>query len=223
MSYDMKAVTGLYAITPEMAHTERLLGMVSQAISGGARLFQYRNKSAGHERRLEQATALRKLTGEAGARLIINDDFELAMRVSADGVHLGRDDFTGQPVPGFISAMRQQALASGIPSFIVGISCYDQLERAIAAENAGANYAAFGSFYPSATKPDAVRASPALIVAAKRQLALPIVAIGGITVQNAPELIAAGADAVAVVTALFNSEDIQSHASAFNALYANHV
>jgi len=223
MSEDRKAISGLYAVTPELADTESLLWMVSQAISGGARLFQYRNKSADRDCMLEQATALRKLTGEAGAQLIINDDFELALRVSADGVHLGRGDFAGQPVPGLISAIRQQALASGIPSFIVGISCYDQLERAIAAENAGANYVAFGSFYPSATKPDAVRANPALIVKAKRQLSLPIVAIGGITVQNAPELIAAGADALAVVTALFNSEDIQSRASAFIALYANHV
>jgi len=223
MSEDRQAVAGLYGITPEVANTESLLGIVSQAISGGTRLFQYRNKSAGRERLFEQATALRQLTGEAGARLIINDDFELALRVLADGVHLGQGDFAGEPAPDLISAIRRRALASGIRSFIVGISCYDQIEHAIAAETAGATYAAFGSFYPSATKPAAIRANPSLIVDAKRQLSLPIVAIGGITVQNAPELIAAGADALAVVTALFNSEDIQSRASAFNALYANHV
>ena len=223
MSKDKGVVAGLYAVTPELADDEHLLEMVSQAISGGVRLFQYRNKSAGRERMLDQATALRKLTGQAGARLIINDDFELALRVSADGVHLGRDDFAGKPAADLISAIRQRAMASGIPSFIVGISCYNQLERAIAAEAAGATYAAFGSFYQSETKPAAIRANPTLIVEAKRQLSLPIVAIGGITVQNAPELIAAGADALAVVTALFNSDDIQSHASAFNALYAHHV
>ena len=191
-------LAGLYALTPELADTVELAARTELALSGGASAIQYRTKAASAELKLEQAAALRALCSARGAIFIVNDDVELAHAVRADGVHLGRDD-----------ASLAAARARLGPAAIVGVSCYDELERAESAIAAGGDYIAFGSFYPSRVKPNAVRAPLSLIAEAKaRWPQAGIVAIGGITAANAPPLIAAGADAVAVISALYEAPDI---------------
>jgi thiamine-phosphate pyrophosphorylase len=196
-------VAGLYALTPELADTGLLVARVAAAIAGGAAVVQYRNKLGSGALRRAQALALRALCTERGATFIVNDDVELAHDVAADGVHLGRSDAA-------IAAARQR-LGDGA---IVGASCYDSLERAQGAIAGGADYIAFGSFFASLVKPDAVRAQPSLLTAAKARWSAPVVAIGGITAANAPALVAAGADALAVITALFDASDIAAAARA---------
>jgi thiamine-phosphate pyrophosphorylase len=191
-------LAGLYALTPELADTVELAARTELALSGGASAIQYRSKAASAGLKLEQAAALRALCSARGAIFIVNDDVELAHAVRADGVHLGRDD-----------ASLAAARARLGPAAIVGVSCYDELERAESAIAAGGDYIAFGSFYPSRVKPNAVRAPLSLIAEAKaRWPQAGIVAIGGITAANAPPLIAAGADAVAVISALYEAPDI---------------
>lgn len=218
-------IRGVYAITPDVAHTPLLISQVSEALSGGVRLLQYRNKRADKILALEQASALRNLTVEFAARLIINDDIELALAVSADGVHLGRDD---SPIAGtFVNfdLLRRRASNSSPRNarFLVGISCYNDIDSARAAVAAGADYIAFGSFFPSPSKPLATRAELSLIGQAKRELSLPVVAIGGITVENTPQLVAAGADAVAVISSLFGAGNICSQAQLLSSFFADHV
>ena len=191
-------LAGLYALTPEIADTAALAARTELALSGGASAIQYRNKAAPAQLKAQQAVALRALCSARGAIFIVNDDVELAHSVRADGVHLGRDDAS-------VAAARARLG----PAAIVGVSCYDELERAEAAIAAGGDYIAFGSFYPSRVKPNAVRPSPGLIAEAKaRWPQVSIVAIGGITAANAAPLIAAGADALAVISALYDAPDI---------------
>ena len=191
-------LAGLYALTPELADTVELAARTELALSGGASAIQYRSKAASAGLKLEQAAALRALCSARGAIFIVNDDVELAHAVRADGVHLGRDD-----------ASLAAARARLGPAAIIGVSCYDELERAESAIASGGDYIAFGSFYPSRVKPNAVRAPLSLIAEAKaRWPQAGIVAIGGITAANAPPLIAAGADAVAVISALYEAPDI---------------
>ena len=186
---------GLYLITPDDAETHGLLQRVDRALVAGVALLQYRNKAAGSALRAEQAAALRAICALRGVPLIINDDIELALRVQADGVHLGEHD----PDP----AMARRRLGEGA---IIGVSCYDALARAEQAATAGADYLAFGAFYPSATKPDARHVAPALLTQAAR-FGLPRVAIGGITADNAAPLLAAGADLLAVISDVFDAPD----------------
>lgn len=202
-------VSGLYAVTPDIADTPGLLATAEAALAGGARLLQYRNKSASSALRLAQARALLALCRGFQVALIINDHLELALAVNADGLHLGAED-------GSLAAARERLG----PARILGASCYDRLERALAAERLGADYVAFGSFFPSSVKPVAVRAPLALLRQAKRRLSVPVVAIGGITLDNAPQLIAGGADGVAVVSALFGADDVRLAARRFSALFA---
>ncbi len=155
-------------------------------------MIQYRNKAAATGLRLRQATALRALCAARGATFIINDDVALARDVAADGVHLGRDDAS--------LARARETLGDAA---LIGASCYDSLERAEAAVSAGADYIAFGSFFPSATKPDAALANLMLLTAAKARWPIPVVAIGGINAGNARSLIEAGADALAVISDVF--------------------
>ena len=200
---------GLYALTPDLADTEALLARTDRALSGGASAIQYRNKDASAELRLQQATSLRALCSARGAIFIVNDDVELARAVGADGVHLGRDDAS-------VAAARARLG----PAAIVGVSCYDELARAEAAIAAGSDYIAFGSFYPSRVKPNAVRPSLRLITEAKaRWPEISIVAIGGINAANATPLIAAGADAVAVISALYDAPDVLLAARALVACF----
>lgn len=202
-------VSGLYAVTPDIADTPGLIATAEVALAGGARLLQYRNKSAPPALRLAQARALRALCRRFRVPLIINDHLDLALAVSADGLHLGAED-------GSLAAARERLG----PARILGASCYDRLELALEAERFGADYVAFGSFFPSSVKPGAVRAPLALLRDAKRRLSVPVVAIGGITLENAPQLIAAGADGVAVVSALFGADDVGLAARRFAALFA---
>ena len=206
MSIDSTLIRGLYAITPETADTLRLLDQVQQAIDGGVTLLQYRAKTLAPALREAQAQALATQCRSQGVALIINDDMALARSCNAAGVHLGRDD----------SASWGGDSADSKHPLIVGISCYDSLQMALDAQQTGASYVAFGSFFPSRTKPDAVRATLSLLREARRQLDLPIVAIGGIDLDQVDPLIEAGADAVAVISALFEAPDISGMARQFN-------
>ena len=200
---------GLYAVTPDLADTAELLRRARPVLQGGARLLQYRNKTAEALLRRAQAAALLGLCREHGARLIVNDDLALALESGADGAHLGRED--GDP------AAARAALG---PGKILGVSCYNEMERAREAQRIGADYVAFGSFFASATKPGAVRAPLGLLAQAKRELGLPVAAIGGITLENAPQLLAAGADLLAVISDIFEAPDIRARASAYARLFA---
>jgi thiamine-phosphate pyrophosphorylase len=200
----------LYAVTPGLADPELLAGKVDAALRGGARVVQYRNKDAGEQLRQEQAVRIARLCRDAGACFIVNDNIELARKVAADGVHLGKDDEG-------VGAAR--ALLG--PGKLIGVSCYNELWRARDAVAQGADYIAFGSFFPSPTKPGAVTAARDLLRAAKEFL-VPIVAIGGITPGNAAGLIEAGADAVAVLSAVFDAPDVERAARRIARLFAEH-
>ncbi len=179
------------------------------ALEGGAAAVQYRDKSGDAALRHEQASELLVLCHRHRVPLIVNDDVRLADLVGADGVHLGKDD----------GSVPHARLILG-PDAIIGVSCYADLGRALEAEKEGADYVAFGSFFPSATKPGAPPAPPALLTEAKRRLSLPVTAIGGITPDNFGILVSAGADAVAVISALFEAEDIRTTAALFAARFA---
>ncbi len=201
-------ISGLYAITPERPDTAYLLDQVRAALAGGARVVQYRSKSRDVALLHEQASELLALCHESGVPLIINDNLRLADLTGADGVHLGRED--GSP--------RQARMVLG-PEKLIGVSCYNNLELAQEAEREGADYVAFGSFFPSLTKPGAVAAPLELLRQAKAILHVPIVAIGGITTSNAPALIEAGATAVAVISGLFDASDIKQAAQQYSQLF----
>jgi thiamine-phosphate pyrophosphorylase len=187
---------GLYAVTPDEVDTARLCAKVGAAIDGGATAVQYRNKAAADALRYEQALALARLCRRRGALFVVNDYATLAAEADADGVHIGEDD-------GAIDRARSRMR----PGRIVGATCNDDLGRAQSLARAGADYVAFGSFFPSVVKPDARRADVALIRAAK-SLGVPVVAIGGITSANAPMLVDAGVDAVAVISDVFAHDDL---------------
>ena len=204
-----RAISGLYAVTPDVADTPALIAAVEAALAGGAQCLQYRNKQAPETLRLEQAGALLALCRKHRIPLIINDRLDLALAADADGLHLGAED-------GSLAAARARLG----PGRILGASCYDRLELALEAERLGADYVAFGSFFPSSVKPGAVRAPRVLLTNARRRLTVPVVAIGGITLENAPGLIAAGADSVAVISALFDADDVRGAARRFRALFA---
>ncbi len=187
-------LAGLYAVTPDLADTSRLVAKVEAAVAGGAAIVQYRNKTATPGLRMEQARALARMC-RGRALFIVNDDVRIATAVGADGVHVGEFD-------GTLAAVRRDLGASGL----IGVSCYNDLARAQHVATQGADYLAFGSFHPSSVKPDARRAEPALLRRA-HALGLPLVAIGGITAANAGALVAAGADAVAVISDLFDHDD----------------
>ena len=206
-AHSHNAISGLYAVTPDAPDTHLLLEQVEAALAGGARVLQYRNKSAPVTVRLEQARALKALCARYDVPLIVNDHVELVRAVDAEGVHLGADDGSA------LAARHVLGTAK-----IIGISCYNSLERGRQAQREGADYVAFGSFFPSSVKPGAVHAPLELLVEAKRELALPLVAIGGITLANAPQLLAAGADALAVISALFDAADICAAARGFETL-----
>jgi len=202
-------VTGLYAVTPDIADTPDLLARVEAALAGGARLLQYRNKSASPALRLAQGRALLALCRGYQIPLIINDHLDLALALDADGLHLGAAD-------GSLAAARETLG----PAKLLGASCYDRIENALECGRLGADYVAFGSFFPSSVKPGAVRAPLSLLQEAKRRLSLPVVAIGGVTLENAPQLIAAGAEGVAVISALFAASDVRLAAQRLSALFA---
>lgn len=201
---------GLYAITDSQLLAGKLLPFVEAALKGGVKLLQYRDKSIDEARRLREAEALRECCTRYGAALIINDDAELAARLGV-GLHLGQSD-------GSLSAAR--ALLGR--HAIIGGTCHAQLELAETAAKEGASYVAFGRFFDSTTKPGAPAATVELLQAAKARINLPIVAIGGVTLDNAPALIAHGASMVAVVHGLFgagSADEVERRARAFSQLF----
>jgi thiamine-phosphate pyrophosphorylase len=201
-------ISGLYVITPNLADTSLLMRQVRQALLGGSQVVQYRNKLASPALRLQQALALHTLTTEFSVPLIINDEVELAAQVGAEGVHLGRAD-------GSLAAARRVLGKDKI----IGITAYNQPLLAQQAELGGADYVAFGAFYPSPSKPDASPVSVDLLRQMRAEMGLPLVAIGGITQHNAAPLLAAGAAAVAVISAVFNALDIRFAAQQFSNLF----
>lgn len=205
---------GLYAITPDDVDSARFVAHVNQALEGadegGWAALQYRNKLANPRQRLGEARTLAALARGRGVPFIVNDDPELALQVDADGVHLGSQD-------GSLAEARQR-----LPGRIIGASCHDSLAAARVAVAAGANYVAFGSVYASRTKPDAVRAPFALFRDA-RVLGVPLVAIGGITLENAPQLLRAGADCLAVISDLFDAPDIAERARRYGKLWPHEI
>jgi len=206
---------GLYGITPEWDDTNALLSAVSAAASGGMVALQWRRKHAPPDVAHRQAQALAALCRELSLVFIINDDWRLAQALDADGVHLGRDD-------GDLADARR---ALG-PDKLIGRSCYDQSALAAQALTEGADYVAFGTMYPSQIKPDAVRATPDHLSAGRSLVQAygsprpAVVAIGGITADNAAPLVAAGADSLALISGLFDSADIQATAARCTALFA---
>jgi len=198
---------GLYAVTPESADTAALVSRVRQCLAGGAALIQYRGKSAASGLALDQARQIAAACREAGVPFIVNDSVDLAIAVGADGVHVGRDD------AGVDEARRR------MPGAIVGASCYADAALAARAAAAGADYVAVGSMFASPTKPHAPRAPLSLIEAAQRASGLPVAAIGGITLENAPTLVEAGAHLLAVISSVFDAADVREAAQAFARLY----
>lgn len=192
---------GIYAVTPEDRFGAVLADAVATAVEQGVRAVQYRNKSPDAARRRSDAEALLAICRPRRVPLIVNDDVDLALAVGADGVHLGRDDET-------LAAARARLGSSAI----IGVSCYDEVRRALTAARDGADYVAFGSFFPSVTKPGAVRATTELVAEVRLRIEAPIVAIGGITADNAPPLLECGVDLLAVVDAIFGTPDV-AHAA----------
>ncbi len=200
---------GLYAITDETLIPESAFAAtIEQALRGGSSIIQYRDKSGNEVKRLEQASALRSLCNQYDACLIINDDITLAKAVAADGVHLGEED----------ASIEQARLMLGEDA-IIGVSCYNQLQRALKAQAAGADYVAFGAVFTSPTKPNARSASCELISEAKSQLDIPLCAIGGIDKSNAERVIDAGADMTALISGLFSEADIYLTAKYISRLF----
>jgi thiamine-phosphate pyrophosphorylase len=195
---------GLYAITPDSADTDSLARKVEQALKAGVAMLQYRNKIISKDKRLLQAKALAPLARGYGVPFIVNDDVEIALAVGANGVHLGKED-------GDLALAR-----SKLPGKIIGASCYNNLELARNAVRTGANYVAFGSVFPSPTKPAAVRAPLSLF---ENNLGVPLCAIGGVSLENAPQAIAAGASLLAVISDLFDAPDIAARASLYRKLF----
>ena len=200
-------IRGVYLLTRETADTPALCAGVEAALRGGVRLLQYRDKSGDGGRQCEQTRALRDLTRRHGVTFIVNDDVALASACGADGVHLGEED-------GEIAAAR----AALGPTALIGASCYNALALAEAAVRAGADYVAFGAFFASGTKPAARRADVTLLHQSER-FGVPRVAIGGIDAHNARPLIAAGADAIAVLGAIWDAPDRDAAARALTALF----
>lgn len=207
---------GLYGITPEWDDTPRLLDAVALAAQNGMRALQLRRKTASAEAIEQQALALLPVCRAHGVVLIINDDWRLALKVGADGVHIGRDD-------GDITQARKALGARAL----IGASCYNDAALGLSALDAGVDYIAFGAVYPSSTKPQATHASLALITQMRAHvdtLSAPrpaIVAIGGITPDNAPAVVQAGADSLALIAGLFEATDIAAAAHACAHLYSH--
>jgi len=202
---------GLYAITDNiLIKKDKFIATVEQALQGGAAVIQYRDKNTPFDDKVLQALELSALCRQYHVPLIINDDVKLAKQIDADGVHLGKDDGTIATAREFLGKHS-----------IIGVSCYNQLDLAQQAVQAGANYIAFGRFFPSHTKPNAVLASPDLLIAARQLFSCPIVAIGGITPENAEPLVAAGADCLAVIHGIFGQTQVRVAAQNYAQLYSS--
>lgn len=202
------SISGLYLVTPDCDDTALLCTQVSQALQGGVSLVQYRHKTASDALRLEQATALLGICRQAHIPLLINDHVGLAAELDADGVHVGQHDSAVTAARAMLGSHK-----------IIGASCYNRFELAEQAQAAGADYVAFGACYPSSTKPNAPRATAVLFTQAKQSLSVPVVGIGGITLDNACPLVEAGADALAVITDIFQAADIAARCRQYQPIF----
>ena len=205
---DSFIIKGLYAITPDSADLNTLIQKTKSAIEGGAFMVQYRSKIQDRDVKMQQCAAILRLCREYEIPCIVNDDVEMCRVLEADGVHLGEKDDNIAEVRHILGE-----------DAIIGSSCYDQLNRAKSAQKEGASYVAFGAMFPTSTKPNAPRATLALLKEAKREIQIPIVAIGGITVNNAHDVIKTGIDAIAVITSLYEAKSIKETAETFAKMF----
>lgn len=204
-----QSIYGLYAITdPTLSPAGKVLQDAELALKGGANILQFRDKTTDWQTQLTLAKQLRKLCTQYNAIFLINDDIQLAKQSNADGVHLGKED-----------EILEKARSELGEDAVIGVSCYNSIARALAMQNRGADYVAFGRFFSSKTKPNAPQAQIETLVQAKQILEVPVVVIGGINLQNAPLLIESGADAIAVIQGIFAQPAIQSTAKALSDLY----
>ena len=202
----MLKLAGIYAVTDEQLITEEKFNRaIEAALQGGVKIIQYRDKSSDRQKRFKQAKNLCSLCRQYEAISIINDDLELAKTVNADGVHLGKNDASPKEA--------RQTLGSDA---IIGVSCYNSLSTALLAEKNTANYVAFGTMFPSPTKPDAKPADLNIISEAKQQISIPVCAIGGITEKNIQQLVQQDIDMTAVISSLFSTSDIKATANALS-------
>ena len=201
---DSFIIKGLYAITPDSADLNTLIQKTKSAIEGGAFMVQYRSKIQDRDVKMQQCAAILRLCREHNVPCIVNDDVEMCRTLKADGVHLGEEDDNIAEVRHILGE-----------DAIIGSSCYDQLDRAKTAQKEGASYVAFGAMFATSTKPNAPRATLALLKEAKREIQIPIVAIGGITVNNAHDVIKTGIDAIAVINSLYEAKSIKETAETF--------
>ena len=205
---DSFIIKGLYAITPDSADLNTLIQKTKSAIEGGAFMVQYRSKIQDRDVKMQQCAAILRLCREYEIPCIVNDDVEMCRVLEADGVHLGEKDDNIAEVRHILGE-----------DAIIGSSCYDQLNRAKSAQKEGASYVAFGAMFPTSTKPNAPRASLALLKEAKREIQIPIVAIGGITVNNAHDVIKTGIDAISVITSLYEAKSIKETAETLSKMF----
>jgi len=205
---DSFIIKGLYAITPDSADLNTLIQKTKSAIEGGAFMVQYRSKIQDRDVKMQQCAAILRLCREHNVPCIVNDDVEMCRTLKADGVHLGEEDDNIAEVRHILG-----------DDAIIGSSCYDQLDRAKSAQKEGASYVAFGAMFPTSTKPNAPRATLALLKDAKREIEIPIVAIGGITVNNAHDVIKTGIDAIAVINSLYEAKSIKETAETFAKMF----
>ena len=205
---DSFIIKGLYAITPDMADLNTLIQKTQSAIEGGAFMVQYRSKIQDRDVKMQQCAAILRLCREYEIPCIVNDDVDMCRSLEADGVHLGEKDDNIAEVRRILGE-----------DAIIGSSCYDQLERAKQAQKEGASYVAFGAMYPTSTKPNAPRATIGLLREANSQIQIPIVAIGGITVNNAHDVIETGVDAIAVINSLYESHSIKETAETLSQMF----
>ncbi|MDL2283696.1 thiamine phosphate synthase [Oxalobacter sp. OttesenSCG-928-P03] len=205
----MKALRGLYIVTPDWDDTDRLLDITEKALKGGAALVQYRHKTAGPEQRREQAGALQALCRRYGVPFIINDYVDLCLELDADGIHVGGTDES-------VAAVRSRVG----PDKIVGASCYGEMDLVRKATKEGASYVAFGGFYPSRIKQYEVTTPVSIVGDAKKELPdMPSCAIGGITLENAVPLVAQGVDMISVISSVYMVDDPEAAARAFADMY----
>jgi thiamine-phosphate pyrophosphorylase len=205
---DSFIIKGLYAITPDMADLNTLIQKTQLAIEGGAFMVQYRSKIHDRDVKMQQCAAILRLCREYKIPCIVNDDVDMCRILEADGVHLGEKDDNIADVRRILGE-----------DAIIGSSCYDQLNHAKQAQNEGASYVAFGAMFETLTKPNAPRATLELLREAKSQIQIPVVAIGGITMNNAHDVIETGIDAIAVINSLFEAKTIKETAETFSKMF----
>lgn len=206
-----KKLHGLYAITDPVLMSDNFLQMAEQAIQSGISVLQYRNKTATNQQQEIEARELASLCKKNNVLFLINDNAELALKVDADGVHLGQSDG---------SIMQARAVLGD--DKIIGVTCHNKIELAQSAEQQGADYVAFGRFFTSKTKPAASFADMAILTEAKKSLSIPLVAIGGITAENAASVLQNGADMLAVIHGIFAQDDIPAAIQKFNTFFEPH-